>query len=340
MAQGNLPGGHPGVSEPAASASPQLTWKTPEGWTEMPLGSMRAASFKITKDGKVADVSVIPLAGAAGGDAANVNRWREQAGLKALSPDDLKATAQKIDIAGEPADLYEIAGTNPSSGDPMRILGAIQHRSGTAWFYKITGENELVAAQKSAFLDFLKSVRFAAAQSSELPPSHPPIDGMSGSALPASHPPIDGASASSAPSSSEGKPKWSVPPGWREVSGGEFLVAKFLIGGDGATAPAAVNVSMSAGDGGGFLPNVNRWRGQLGLNALNEMELAHLQPEREGFKLVDFTGTDARSGKPSRLIGVMVAQPGRAWFYKLMGDAPVVEREKDAFVKFVQSAKY
>src|ERR1044072_252474 len=51
-----MPAGHPDVS---TSASPQLKWKTPEGWNEVPPGEMRVASFKVQgKDGKQADVSV------------------------------------------------------------------------------------------------------------------------------------------------------------------------------------------------------------------------------------------------------------------------------------------
>ena len=36
----------------------------------------------------------------------------------------------------------------------------------------------------------------------------------------------------------------------------------------------------------------------------------------------------------------LVTQPDRVWFYKLMGEPKLVESQKDAFVKFVQSAKY
>jgi len=94
-----LPPGHPDISSaPGAtmpamtgSAQPQLTWKTPEGWTEVPPGEMRVASFKIQgQNGKQAEVSVIPLPGLPGSDDANVNRWRGQVGLSAASPDELK----------------------------------------------------------------------------------------------------------------------------------------------------------------------------------------------------------------------------------------------------------
>ena len=42
----------------------------------------------------------------------------------------------------------------------------------------------------------------------------------------------------------------------------------------------------------------------------------------------------------TRLVGVMVPESGQTWFYKLMGNAKVVESQKAAFTKFVQGVKY
>jgi len=333
-----LPPGHPDISSASAapglaasvSAQPQLTWQTPEGWTEVPPGEMRVASFKIQgQNGKQADVSVIPLPGLPGSDEANVNRWRGQVGLSPASPDELKKSAENVEAGGQPAQLYDIAGQNPDNGEAARILGVIQHRTGAVWFFKMTGDADLAEQQKPAFVAFLKSVKFTIVQAqTELPPSHPPI-GDTGM----------GAPAASAPVSSEGKPNWQVPAGWQEVSGGQFLVAKFMLTGTGG-ATAAVNVSSSAGDGGGLAANVNRWRGQLGLPPIGEILAAPIDVANGKAQLVDMSGTDARTGQPTRLVGVMVPQNGQTWFYKLMGDAKVVESQKDAFTKFVQGVKY
>jgi len=134
-----------------------------------------------------------------------------------------------------------------------------------------------------------------------------------------------------------------VPAGWQEVSGGQFLVAKFTLTGAGG-ATAAVNVSSSAGEGGGLVGNINRWRGQLGLTSLSDGDVNKLVMtiDMQGGKasLVDLSGTDARTSQPTRLVGVMVSQSGQTWFYKLMGDAKVVEAQKDAFIQFVQGVKY
>ena len=337
-----LPPGHPDISPASAapgfaasgSAQPQLTWKTPEGWTEVPPGELRVASFKIQgQNGKQADVSVIPLPGLPGSDEANVNRWRGQVGLSPVSPDELKKSAESIEADGQPAQLYDVAGQNPGSGEATRILGVIQHRTDAVWFFKMTGDADLAEQQKPAFVAFLKSVKFTTVQAqTELPPSHPPI-GDTGM----------GAPTASAPVSSEGKPDWQVPADWQEVSGGQFLVAKFTLAGAGG-ATAAVNVSSSPGDGGGLVGNVNRWCGQLGLAPLSEVEanksVRAIDMPGGKASLVDLSGMDARTGQPTRLVGVIVPQSGQTWFYKLMGDAKVVETQRAEFLKFVQSVKY
>ena len=329
-----LPPGHPDISSAAAAAQPQLTWKTPDSWTEVPPSEMRVASFKVAgPDGKSADVSVIPLPGLAGSDEANVNRWRGQVGLSPVSPDELKKSAEDVEAAGRPAQLYDIAGQNPGSGDTERILGVIQRRDDMAWFFKMTGDAVLVEQQKPAFVAFLKSLNFAAAPvPMALPPSHPSVGDTGMGAAPAA-----------SPISSEGKPNWQVPAGWQEVSGGQFLVAKFMLTGEGG-GTAAVNVSSSAGEGGGLTSNVNRWRGQLGLAPLSDDDVNKLATPFDvpggRASLVDLSGTDARTARPTRLVGAIVPINGQTWFYKLMGDAKVVESQKDAFTQFVKSAKY
>ncbi len=332
MQPGALPPGHPDTS---GSAAPALQYKGPTGWNEVAPGQMRAASFRVPgKDGKQADVSVIPLPGLAGSDLDNVNRWRGQVGLPGVSEAELAKMAQPVEIASQPASLYEQAGTNAGSGDKSRILAAITRRDGTAWFFKMTGEAALVTEQKPAFIEFLKSVSFpAAAAQAQMPPSHPPLDGgnMMGQ-------------AATAASSGQPKPAWEVPSGWKEIPGGPFLVAKFALTG-AANAQANVNVSMSSNDGGGLLANVNRWRTtQLGLGPVAEADLPKdIQTiDLPGGKasLVDLTGQDAKTGQKAQLLAVILPRPGETWFYKLMGNADVVQQEKDAFLKFVQSAKY
>ena len=336
-----LPPGHPDISSSPAAAVPamphaglpQLTWQKPDGWTEVAPSEMRVASFKVQgPNGKQADVSVIPLPGMAGSDEANVNRWRGQIGLAPLSADELNKSAEAVEAGGQPAQLYDVAGQNSGNGGRERIIGVIQHRDDVSWFYKMTGDSDLVEQQKPAFVAFLKSLNFAAAPApSALPAGHPAVGDMNMPAI------------ESGPVSHAGQPNWQVPADWREVAAGQFLVAKFMLTGEGG-ATAEVNVSSSAGEGGGLVANVNRWRGQLGLAPWSDAEVSQSATAMNvtGGKasLVDLSGTNARTGQPTRLVGVIVSLPDQTWFYKLMGDTKVVESRKAAFTQFVQGVKY
>ena len=92
---------------------------------------------------------------------------------------------------------------------------------------------------------------------------------------------------------------------------------------------------MSGGDGGGLPSNVNRWRGQLGLGPQSEAELGQAISaiDTSGGKasFIDLSGKDARTGQDARLVGAIVAQGGRTWFYKLMGNDQVVSSQKRRF---------
>ena len=332
-----MPGG---VPVPDNSGLPKLKYTLPDGWKEKALTQLRVASFEITADGKQADVSVIPLGGMAGGDFANVNRWRGQVGLSTITEEEVQKIAEKIEAAGQPADLYDIVGTSPGSGDESRIIATILHRDDTAWFFKMTGDGALVEKNKAAFIAFLKSVEFGAPSapaqldmSQQLPPSHPAIPGMDMSM---------GGNAPVTEATAGDKPTWTVPAGWQKGQLAQFLIAKYVIAGTG-DAKAEVNVSSLSGDGGGLLANINRWRAQLGVAPVTEADIANLPTiDAAGGKatVVDISGTNPRTGTSAQLIGVVLPLGGQTWFYKLMGDAAVVAAQKDALMKFVQSAKY
>ena len=329
---GTMPASMPaGLPAPDNSGLPKLQYTLPDGWKEKAPTQMRVASFDVSESGKSVDVSVVPLGGMAGGDFANVNRWRGQLGQPPIDDGALQQLAEKIEVAGQPADLYDLSGTTPGGSGPGRIVAVIFHRDDTVWFFKMTGDADVTEKQKPAFVSFLKTLQFgppAAASTmdlSQLPPSHPPIDGMD--------------AASTAPPTTSDKPTWTVPAGWQEGPPSQFLVAKYVITGTG-DAQADLNISTSAGDGGGLAPNVNRWRGQLGLPAIPEILTTQMDLPGGKADVVDFSGTDARTGKPARIIGVIVPQGAQTWFYKLMGDPDVVAQQQAAFTRFIQSAKY
>jgi hypothetical protein len=292
---------------------------------------MRYASFRVKgEEGKTADLGIFPLPGMGMGDLDNVNRWRGQVGQAPITEEERAQQALNVEVQGLTAQVYEMAGESAGSGDKTRILGAILKRDGIPWYFKMTGDDALVAAQKEAFIGFLKSLRFGTAGQMELPPDHPPIGG-------------GGGMAAAAPGGHGNQPKWDVPAGWQQVAGGQFLVGKFnLTGPDGAAA--SVNVSRSGGDGGGLVSNINRWRRQIGLEELSAEEIGKQVAEIECLdakaSVVDMVGKGMTSGKPERVIGAVMAVGSETWFYKLSGSEALVSKEKDNFIKFVKTAKH
>ena len=321
------------------SASPQLTWTLPAGWVQKPAAEMRLASFSAPgRNGQMVDVSIVPLPGMGGGDLNNVNRWRGQVGLDPIQDAELPTLGEDVTVGDSQTRLYDLAGTAAGADSKSRILAVALHRQDMVWFFKATGDDASVASQKANFITFLNSIQFAPATA--LPADHPAMDGtlppMAGAAAPGG----PGAPDMSAPAAT--LPAWTVPAAWQPQPPSAMLLAKFAATENGATAE--ITVSSFPGDVGGLLANVNRWRRQISLPPVEDAGLAQavtsVDTAAGPATLADFNGTDAKTGQPARLVGVILPLNGQTWFYKLMGDATVVDHQKADFLKFVQSAKY
>jgi hypothetical protein len=143
------------ASAAPASGHRPITWKVPAGWTEQAPSAMRVGSFLIQgRDGKTAEVSIIPLSGQAGGDLANINRWRGQIQLDPISETDLMRQSQTINPGGRSMRLVDFANQG------KRVVAAIFNRDGTTWFFKMMGDDATVSAAKPAFLQFLNDLHF------------------------------------------------------------------------------------------------------------------------------------------------------------------------------------
>ena len=345
----------PAAHGATAHAQPQgsIGWVLPAGWIDKGASRIRVGNFALTNSaGLSADVSVIPLSSWAGLELENVNRWRGQIGLPAIQAAELPQHTVPVEIAGSPGQLYEMGGAPGGSGQPKRILAAVLSLPGLAWFFKMTGDNALVMEQKGAFLDFLKSVNFAAADPSlssgqpalpadhpSLPPNHPPLP-ADHPTLPPDHPPIQSAAppADGLDKPPASKPAWAVPAGWSEQTPASVQLARYTADAPGG-AKAEITVTVLSGDGGGLLANVNRWRGQLGLEPLDQAGLdklaVRLDLDPASGSLVDMTAAN----KEKRMVAVTTVRGPQSWFYRLSGNEAAVTAHKEAFIKFVQSAK-
>jgi len=304
-------------------------WTVPSGWeVRPPASAMHVASFAITgKDGQSAMVAVTPLPTIAGHEMELVNMWRGQVQFAPVAQEEMGKQGEPVTIGTEKGSLFDMVSEKPvaDSKSLLRITVAMLARGETSWFFKLTGDDALVREQKPAFLQFLKSINFNATG-----------EPMQFAATP--HP--VSTNSKRVPHENSDKPLWIVPSGWQEVPPSQMLVAKFIIPGDNGTK-AELNVGRA---GGGALLNINRWRNQLGLAPATEADLPRqtqsLDVEGGQAMLVDMTGTDPKSGQKTRLIGAIVSQGKLPWFYKLMGNEQVVEREREGFTRFVKTVKY
>ena len=166
-------GALPPMAAPGApSARPtQVTGTAPANWEAQPLTPMRQASFLVKgDDGATADISLVALAGTAGGVLDNVNRWLSQLGQPAITAEQLANTAQHVGSAFGDVTVVDLAGL-PEGADAAkdgRIVAGIASGEGKTYFFKMRGNAALVESQKDGFIRWIGTVR-----ASESAPSHP-----------------------------------------------------------------------------------------------------------------------------------------------------------------------
>ncbi|HLP01175.1 MAG TPA: hypothetical protein VK163_04055 [Opitutaceae bacterium] len=164
-----LPPGHPpigGGAMPAPGAAPasapdaandSISWAAPDHWVAKPLGAMRRGSFTAKNTAGEADCSIFVFPAASNPLLANINRWRGQVGLAPLTEAQLAAETTAVEnAAGLKFVTVELLGQTGAGS--TRVLGAILYRGEEAWFFKLSGPDAVVAAEKPAFLDFLRTV--------------------------------------------------------------------------------------------------------------------------------------------------------------------------------------
>lgn len=173
---GELPPGHPPIDgmggamgmDSAAGLPPAaqggVTWTLPKGWKEKPPSQMRMGSFSaVGKNGQAVDISVVSLAGEAGGDLSNVNRWRGQIELPPINQDALAKETKRISPAGRRMLLADMVSDKPVIDNKFkrRLVAAIHTSGGQTLFFKMVGEDSAVGDTMPAFMRFLESLKIS-----------------------------------------------------------------------------------------------------------------------------------------------------------------------------------
>ena len=141
---------------PAAAADGSVTWQVPAGWTLAPSASaMRYATLSVVAaDGNKGELVVSHFPGDVGGDLENVNRWRQQVSLPPVDAAGLAPLVSKLTAGAKILSLIDV------TGPQLRLTAGWTRHGADTWFFKFTGPDALVAAEKAKFTAFLESVRF------------------------------------------------------------------------------------------------------------------------------------------------------------------------------------
>jgi hypothetical protein len=154
---GAAPGGGGDVPAPPRPQA-GLAWTLPKGWQETREGAgMRYATLKpaVKGNGKI-DVSVVVLPGPAGGELANVNRWRGQIGLPAIGDPELAAARKTLKSKAGSVSLYDYT----SEGNvKTRLVAGLLSSQGNSWFFKMVGDADTIGAARTDFVALLESLR-------------------------------------------------------------------------------------------------------------------------------------------------------------------------------------
>ena len=133
--------------------------------------------------------------------------------------------------------------------------------------------------------------------------------------------------------------QWTKPDGWSEQSLSEMRLGSFKVDGPNGSS-ADVSVIAFPGEAGGLVSNLNRWRGQLQLEPLDENQLSQMiqrtEVDNAPTYLVDFQ-TAQNAPKPSRILGAVLQTADRAWFVKMTGPPELIESQRPKFLDFVKS---
>jgi hypothetical protein len=149
---GGSEAGVPAAPPPDMPAPPggRLRWQVPAGWTLGDEAPMRAVTLHPGGD-RAVHAYVVVLPGAAGGAAANLDRWREQLGLPPLDAT-ARAALPRIRVLGADAPLLE------ASTAAQGVIGVVARIGRDSLFVKMVGPADAVRAARADFVTFCEAL--------------------------------------------------------------------------------------------------------------------------------------------------------------------------------------
>ncbi len=312
-----LPVGDPTVAapkeeQPSAAQAGSVVWQAPGDWKQEAAGQFLTAAYALPDGGRV---TVSKLGGDGGGLAANINRWRGQLGFEPIDEKAVAGQPLKVADSDEEMLLFNLTKADSAEDSPGILAGVLPLKAET-WYFKFSGPAGVLRKSEGVFMEFLRSVRIAGSEKSA--PAPIPSGGK--------------------------KIHVTTPEGWTTSEGSSMRVASFsIVGPDGSSAD--VSVIPLPGDAGSVLDNVNRWRTQVQLAPLasaDDPSLGKKEQTSAGEIFIShMTSTEPLAdGKKTAIGTAILKRPGMTWFFKITGEATLVQANLEKFNTFVRSATF
>ncbi|HKK18009.1 MAG TPA: hypothetical protein VJ952_04935 [Opitutales bacterium] len=128
---------------------------------------------------------------------------------------------------------------------------------------------------------------------------------------------------------------YEVPEGWEEFPPQSVRKANFRVSDENGSAELAVTVFP--GDVGGTLANINRWRGQIGLDPI---DAEGMPPITRPFTISDHGGIIVDlQGPEQSILGGILSFHGSTWFFKMQGATGTIAGQAEAMEAFLSSVR-
>ena len=147
-------------------------------------------------------------------------------------------------------------------------------------------------------------------------------------------------------SESENRPlHWKKPNHWVQNPQSRMRLASFSINGQ-QIKNAEVSITVLPGTAGGLEANINRWRGQLELPAMNELELkknySNIVIKDKEITLIELISNNLliQNKYKKRMTVAIIREKNQIYFFKLIGENDLVLKERSVFLSYLESVSF
>ena len=132
---------------------------------------------------------------------------------------------------------------------------------------------------------------------------------------------------------------WEKPDTWIPSQGSSMRIASFDV--PFSTGMGDLSVMELGGDGGGLVANVNRWRGQIGLEPLEKNEIMAQAQRGENelgpYQIFQLTNDSSSDGA---ILAAIISMNNSTLYIKLTASNDGIEELEIDFKNFCSSIKY